>query len=49
MPNNFFEILAFSIMIGLFIIGYIRDGYLEGLKLSSYSFLLITTIGFLIY
>lgn len=49
MPNNFFEILAFSIMIGLFIIGYIRDGYLEGLKLSSYSFLLITTIEFLVY
>lgn len=49
MPTNFFEILAFSIMIGLFIIGYMRDGYLEGLKLSSYSFLLITTIGFLIY
>lgn len=49
MPNNFFEILAFSIMIGLFIIGYIRNGYLEGLRLSSYSFLLVTTIGFLIY
>ena len=49
MPTNFFEILAFSIMIGLFIIGYIRDGYLEGLKLSSYSFSLITTIGFLVY
>ena len=49
MPNNFFEILAFSIMIGLFIIGYIRDGYLEGLKLSSYSLLLTTIIGFLVY
>lgn len=47
--TNFFEILALSIMIGLFIIGYIRDGYLEGLKLSSYSFSLITTIGFLVY
>ena len=47
--TNFFEILALSIMIGLFIIGYIRDGYLEGLKLSSYSFFLITTIGFLVY
>lgn len=49
MPTNFLEILAFSIMIGLFVIGYMRDGYLEGLRLSSYSFLLITTIGFLIY
>ena len=49
MLTNFFEILALSIMIGLFIIGYIRDGYLEGLKLSSYSFSLITTIGFLVY
>lgn len=49
MPANFFEILAFSIMIGLFIVGYMQGGYLEGLRLSSYSFLLITTIGFLIY
>ena len=49
MPTNFFEILAFSIMIGLFIIGYIRDGYLEGLRLSSYSLFLTTLIGFLIY
>lgn len=49
MSTNFFEILAFSIMIGFFIIGYIRDGYLEGLRLSSYSFLLTTTIGFLAY
>lgn len=49
MPANFFEILAFSIMIGFFIIGYIRDGYLEGLRLSSYSIFLTTVIGFLIY
>ena len=46
---NIFEILAFSIMIGLFIIGYMRGGYLEGLKLASYSIFLTTVIGFLIY
>lgn len=49
MPTNIFEILAFSIMIGLFIIGYMRDGYLEGLRLSSYSLFLTTIIGFLVY
>ena len=46
---NIFEILAFSIMIGLFIIGYMRGGYLEGLKSASYSIFLTTVIGFLIY
>lgn len=47
--TNIFEILAFSIMIALFIIGYIRGGYLEGLKSSSYSVFLTTVIEFLIY
>ena len=47
--QNIVEYFAFSLFIVLFIIGYIRGGYLEGLRNSSYSAIVLTLLAFSIY
>ena len=43
------EYAGLSLMIALFEIGYMRDGYLEGIKLASYSASTIVMIALAIY
>ena len=49
MPANIVEYFAFSLMITLFVLGYIREGYLEGIRLASYSGFIVALLGFSLY
>jgi hypothetical protein len=49
MPANIVEAFALSLMITLFVLGYIREGYLEGLRLSSYSAFIVSLLGLSLY
>lgn len=49
MPANIVEYFAFSLMITLFVIGYIREGYLEGIRLASYSGFIVALLGVSLY
>lgn len=49
MPANIVEYFAFSLMITLFVTGYIREGYLEGIRLASYSGFIVALLGFSLY
>lgn len=49
MPANIVEYFAFSLMITLFVLGYIREGYLEGIRLASYSGFIVALLGLSLY
>lgn len=49
MPSNIIEYFAFSLFIVNFVIGYIRGGYLEGLKYASYSGTILTLLAVSVY
>lgn len=49
MPANIVEYFAFSLMITLYVLGTIREGHLEGIRLASYSGFIVALLGFSLY